>query len=110
MRRHAITSRPGNYTRYAVSLILLIAIIGGIAYIAQQLPQWRPDPKKDLPQPQISGKSLLGFARFVAQWSNKPFVPPKEDATPKEFFPFKDFEQGKSGHYDFLFKNMTDPA
>jgi hypothetical protein len=95
--------------RYAVSLMLLVGIIGGIAWVAQYLPTWNV-PKKDVPLP-APEKGGLAFARAIAQW-----YPPKagekksgEDApSAADQFPFKDFEQGTTGHYDFLFKNVSE--
>jgi len=99
--------RRGSVVRYALSLILLVAIIGGIAWVAQYLPTM-VKPKEVVQTPDV--KPSLEFVRYVAQW-----YPPKvsekkegEATPPTDKYPQKDFEQGTNGFYDFLFKNTAE--
>ena len=83
------TPKKGNYARNAMSLLLMVAVIGGLAWVAQYLNSWRITADK--PAPPTDDKPLMVFARQVAQWGP---------------FPFKEFESGTQGRYDFLFKNI----
>lgn len=84
-------AKAGSLARYAVSLALLVAIIGGIAWVVQYLPRWQSVAK---PAPPAREKELVQFVTKVAIWS-------KTDPNP-----YREFEPGDVGHYDFLFKNV----
>jgi hypothetical protein len=85
-------------SRYALALVLMVLIVGAIAWVAQYLPS-SAKPKVVAPPP-ASGKKLVAFTRIFAQWGDK-----KDDE--QKVLSVKDFETGTSGHYDFLFKNIT---
>ena len=93
--------------RYALALTLLVAAIGGIAWVAQFLPSW--NKKKERPGPPPPVAALLNFPRTVAQWDNK--KPEDEESgdplQAKEKHVPKEFEFGAEGHYDFPFKNIS---
>lgn len=93
--------------KYAISLVLLVAVIGGIAWVVQYLPSWNRRQKVDRdPPPPLT--QLLQFPRWVALWDeqkpaaeNKDGVPLGEKNLPREV------EFGTPGHYDFPFKNLS---
>src|SRR5437868_2446941 len=97
------STRPGNIGRNVVGVLLLVAIIGGFAWIAQYLPSWTKKPENPNPVIDPSEKPALVFTRAIAQW-----YPPRvgarkegEGPSPEDEFPYKDFEQGADGYYDF---------
>ncbi len=85
--------------RYLVALALLVAIVGGIAWVTQYMPGWRPP--QPTPPPPVKAKKMLAFVREVAQWGDK-----KDDED--KHFDSKDYEPGTTGHYDFLLQNISD--
>ncbi len=93
--------------RYALALALLVAAIGGIAWIAQFLPSWNK-PKPNVPTP-VAATPLLEFPRWIAQWDNQKPSENADDplAAKKEVNLPKEFEFGTEGHYDFPFKNIS---
>jgi hypothetical protein len=94
-----------NLTRSALTLVVLVVIVGGIAWVVQYLPsRGRPvQPAKD----PSTGKKVLAFERPVAVWRKKPATSNAVPAEGLENDPYKDVETGTSGHYDFLFKNLS---
>jgi hypothetical protein len=104
---HLPRKRCGSAARNAITLVALVVIIGGIAWVAQYLPTWST-PKPVVPAPSTA-KLLLEFPRYIAQWY--PPLPAKKEGdepTPTDKYPAKHFEQGTSGHYDFPFKNTSE--
>jgi hypothetical protein len=97
-------ARRGGASHYVISLVALVAIIGVIAWVVQYLPSIKrgtnPNGNKDKP--------LLAFMPKTAIWP-KDNSAEKKDADParKELDAYREFEQGKSGHYDFLVKNIS---
>lgn len=90
--------------RYAVSLVLLVLIIGGIAWVTQYLPRWtKTKPASPAPGASNANK-LLKFERDVAQWSN---VKRDSEAPEKESYRHRDYEPGQKGYYDFPFRNIS---
>lgn len=96
----SIYVRKGAASRYIVAVVLLIAVIAGIAWVAQYLPSVRPAKDKPNPSPE---KTLLTFTPRMAVWTNE--AEKKGDNDTKGGDPFKEVEWGETGHYDFLFKN-----
>ena len=92
--------RKSAVLRYIVSLVLLVVIIGGIAWVGQYLPSWKKAPPLNQ---QTEGKTLLQFTRVVAQWGPKPDLEPGVEEKPT----LKEVETGNNGHYDFPFKNVS---
>jgi hypothetical protein len=90
--------------RYAVSLLLLIAVIGGIAWVVQYLPSL--SKKTPPPPPPPPAAKLLEFPRWIAQWDNRKPEEKPEVAAQETYLP-KTVEFGKEGHYDFPFKNIS---
>lgn len=82
--------------RYAISLLVLVAVVGGLAWVTQYLPGWRPAKKADPPP---SNDKLLAFVREIARWTNRE----DPEGNPEE----KDYSPGDKGHYDFLFENTS---
>jgi hypothetical protein len=97
LKSNPSASSKGGFTRYLLPLALLVATIGGIAWVAQQLPKWK-DTKSAPTGPRT--KALLEFTRKAAQWGKTP-----ENGEAK--IEPKDYEPGAKGHYDFPFKNVT---
>ncbi|MBM3994677.1 MAG: DUF1573 domain-containing protein [Planctomycetes bacterium] len=103
--------------RYAVALIVLVAIVGSIAWLVQYLPS-RTQIQPTGPTKPDAEKRRLAFLRDVtadgrtitiALWG-KTYAEVKKDTSPnaKDAFPFKFVETGDRGFYDFLFKNTSD--
>jgi hypothetical protein len=88
--------------RYAVSLVLMVAIIGGTAWVAQHLQRWqavaKPAPQRD--------KELVRFALEATDVGGQIHVRAIWNKTGPN--PYREFEPGDIGHYDFLFKNILD--
>ena len=90
-----------NTLRYAITLVLVVAVVGGIAWVIQYLPSrgQKPPPA----DPSAAKKKMLAFERGgIAEWGTV-----IEDADGKKFYPMKDVEPGDVGYYDFLFKNVS---
>src|SRR5436305_10887958 len=99
MQQKSGSMRTGIFTRYLIPLVLLVAIIGGIAWLAQYLPRWtRPAPKP--PVDQIETR-IVTFSRPLVRWVKTESADPDK----KDTIVVKDVEKGKDGYYDFLFKN-----
>jgi hypothetical protein len=95
--------RKSGFLGYAIALALLVAIVGGIAWLAQNLSSWR----STVPPAKIqrgAALKLVEFTSVIAQWSNQK---KETEVLEKEGPDYKAFEPGKKGHYDFLFKNTA---
>src|SRR4051794_35454062 len=112
-------ARPprNSAARFILPLVLLVLIVGGLAWLAQNLPRWRDPGKPPDPNPQPTGKPLLTFfTPQVARWEKpkEPRAEPAKDAKAKKkddepvIYGYKEFEPQMTGHYDFLFKNTAD--
>src|SRR6202023_694684 len=84
---------------YILPVILLILIIGGIAWVTQYHSRWWATPRI------LSGKTDMALSferapegRAIAMWDKEPQNN------------FKEFEQEAPGHYDFRFRNSFDQA
>jgi hypothetical protein len=76
-------------------MILLIAVVGGIAFLAQYLPNWR---QRTVPDP----GPIIRFAYGTqAVWEPED---EKNDGVKVGKYA-KEIEQGSTGHYDFPFEN-----
>jgi hypothetical protein len=94
-KTNAAPLKKSNFTRYLLPLALLVAVIGGLAWVTQQLPKWNSTKAKvDAP---TRVRPPLEFAGAMATWGAKP--EPGEKPEPKEF------EPTQKGHFDFPFKN-----
>lgn len=86
--------------RYAVSLALMVAIIGGVAWVVQYLPRWQAVQKPAaVPREKELVRFALGIANAAGQVQVRAFW---NKADPMGF---REYEPGDFGHYDFLFKN-----
>jgi hypothetical protein len=91
---------------FVSTLVLVVLMVGFMAWVIQYLPSRGKNVSVPPPPPQ--GKILLAFERPDALWRNKPAVQ-KKDAGPDDMEdPFKYVENGTSGHYDFPFKNKSE--
>ncbi len=95
--------RKSSFMRYAVSLALIVVVIGGIAWVAQFLPRWT-QTRTVTPRGNTGAKTLLEFARTMAQWSEKPPEPDSKEVA------WREVEPGQKGYYDFPFKNIAGEA
>jgi hypothetical protein len=91
--------------RYVLPLVLLVAVIGGVAWVAQYLPSIVKNRKP--PPPPEPMKVLLSFPRYIAQWSAEAVVESSDDPMKKESYTEREFEPNEEGHYDFPFKNVA---
>lgn len=90
--------------RIVLPLILLVLVVGGIAYVAQNLPSWRKAPQQGKVGKGPGGAAaLLTFpatrdedGRIVAIW----------DAADPTYA--VEIEQGSKGHYEFLCLNASE--
>src|SRR6266851_8337 len=118
MQPHDLSTPTGSkppsksaLTRSALTLVLLVLVVGGIAWVVQYLPS--RGVKVDQP-PAPVGKKLLAFRSTVALWRKMPETAKdsknddkKKDAKQEPVGagemedPVKDVEPGTKGHYDF---------
>lgn len=91
--------------RYLAPLVLLVAVIAVLTWVLMHNPRGKSE--KLSPPPKAADKKLLEFTRVIAQWSNQE---QKVESGVKEVYPFKDFETGRKGFYDFPFKNVAGEA
>ena len=84
--------RRGVGLRVVLPLCLLAVLIGGIAWVAQYLPNWRQGRQSVAPPPTLSLLRLTGVGTA------------EED--PKTGY-VREFERGAEGHIDFLLENTS---
>jgi hypothetical protein len=90
-------------TRFLVPLVLFVLMIGGTAWLVQNMPNWRAP--KPAPQAAPASADLLEFAVTNAVWED-PSLP---KAGPKDSAPYaKEVERNDEGRYWYPFKNVTD--
>lgn len=99
----ARTPRRHSVARWALPLILLVLVVGGIAWLVQNIPNWRT--KTVTPTPANDDKPLLVFASKIAIWESPPEKAGKDDK--EQAYVYKEFENGAKGHYDFFFRNVS---
>ncbi len=86
----------GAFSQYVLMVVLFVVIVGGIAWVVQNLPKWRtnaPAPGPE-PNPNGSGKPVVEFSLTRAKWD-------------KDSDYVKESEKGVPGHYDFPFRNTS---
>lgn len=92
--------QKGFFSRFVLPLILLMLIVGGIAWVAQYLPNTRTIEKKT--SSAVRDKPLIAFERQLASWETDAagdMIASKN---------FKEFEPGMKGYYDFPFRSDSD--
>jgi hypothetical protein len=99
--RSEITPRSerGSLTRTVLPALLVVAIIGGIAWVTQYMPSWRTGRqqiKDDGSGPPASTQRAIHFAQTSPVWD-------KDD--PEYIL---EWERGVKGHYDYVFTNKSD--
>jgi hypothetical protein len=124
----------GSFTRYALPVVLFVAIVGLIAWMVQSMPKWKTGVTTQPDGQIVEIESPLVFTRLRAQWE-RPLEAQYVYLSPLltgslaghglfmataalahvEFSPRHDLpretEKGVRGHYDFPFKNTsTDQA
>ncbi len=92
---------------YVLPIALFMAIIGGVAWVTQNLPRWRSANARVNPAPRKPVK-ILEFTRAIAQWQNPAEPPPTTGEITESNYTAKDVETGTAGHYDFFFKNISE--
>lgn len=97
---HAVSSiRPGQvFSRVILPLVLFVAIIGGVAYVVQNLPSGGKQARRgdDKGKATVAAAPLMSFQQEKAVWD------------PDDETYIKEFEREQPGHYDFPFKNLHD--
>ncbi|MSQ96070.1 MAG: hypothetical protein EXR98_16155 [Gemmataceae bacterium] len=88
-------------SRYVVSLLVLVLIVGAIAWLVQYLPNW--EKKKHVPENKGAGENLLDIPRNIAWRKATKLEGP--DQAPQ--LTYQECEFNSKGHYDFLFKNVS---
>jgi hypothetical protein len=90
-------------SRLLVPMILFVAVVGGIAWIVQYVPNWRK--KTDVkPLPAVEKPALL-FTETMATWE------PEDEKKPYDERYAKEYERGAEGRYDYPFDNtLSEPA
>lgn len=96
--------RPKSATRFVVPLVLLLAIIGGIAWVVQNMPSWRG---KTAPPKNVNVEALLRITHlnkegtYYGVWEREPGA--------KQTMPYsREFERGADGRYYFHCENALD--
>ncbi len=84
-------------TRVVLPLCLFLVVIGGIAWVTQNMPSWRK-PAANVPRAGNSNEPLLRFPFEYAVWD-------KENPGYAA-----EYERGVEGHYDFPFENLRDES
>jgi len=85
---------PKNlFSRTVLPIALFVFIIGGIAWLAQNLPNWRT-PKKAGPEPSLP--QIVSFAEKKSVWD------------PRDLDYALEMERDVAGAYDFPFHNVSD--
>jgi len=96
-------SRP---MRWAVPLVLFVIIIGGIAWLAQNMANWRDKEPRAVA---AVTADLFQFPIFYSHWEKPPEKPIDKDPD----FPVvyvREYERGEEGKYWYPFQNLTDHA
>lgn len=102
-------SRPKSPLRWLVPLALFFLIIGGIAWLVQNMPTWRTRSQDAPPTMPKGPEILIRFLHpydnadrvFFALWERPPAKPPKDQA-PRLYA--REFERGAAGRYYFPFQ------
>jgi hypothetical protein len=105
--------RRGGVSRYVVTIVLLVLVIAGIAWVAQYL----PSVSRTKAPPEPPRERLLAFTPEVAVWRTEKMIRTKEETPPtdgakeprgaKDVGYFMEYETETTGHYDFIFKNIS---
>src|SRR5205823_2967979 len=93
--------KKGYFSRYVLPLVLLILVVGAVAWISQNLPTTMPKQGPVI-EPERHTKTLE-FVRIVSNWDTE-----SGQGGSHASMDFKEFEPGTKGHYDFPFKNVFD--
>ena len=111
--------RSSSALRRAVPLLLLVLIIGGIAWLVQNMPTWRSGKKETASAPK-GQQPILDFLHYtgMALWEipeeakgDKGKSEAAKDDKQEPPPPYqREFEQGAEGHYFFPFKVNADQA
>ena len=64
-------SRIGGASNYVIAIVLLVAMIGGLAWVAQYLPSRTKNTQVEDPTKDSNKKPLVSFNSVVAQWGDK---------------------------------------
>lgn len=88
---------------YVIPIVALVLVVGGLAWVAQYLPNTKKETVRSDPAP--TGKKLVAFTLVTAQWEKTPANESKDDKQKPELNS-KYVETGDKGHYDFFFKNL----
>ena len=94
---------------YVIPIVALVLVVGGLAWVAQYLPNTKKGVVR--PDPPPADKKLVSFTLTTAEWEKRQPAPDKETKEPKEqpaSDPFRHVETGDKGHYDFFFKNLDE--
>src|SRR5262245_33786267 len=97
--------RTKSPTRFVIPLVLLLVIIGGIAWVVQNMPTWRqgkaPSPKN------INVEALLRITHMNKEGTYYGFW--ERDPKPGQKVPYaREFERGADGRYYFHCENAID--
>ena len=110
-------ARARSPLRYAMPFVLFLVIIGGIAWLVQNMPSWRTRTN-----PVAQGKAAEQVLQFMnrinqnyvlALWELPPKMGEKskaEDGSEGPMIYEREFEPGAEGRYLFPFQNLTDQA
>src|SRR6266700_2538036 len=100
----ATSAKVKSPMRYVVPLALLSAIIGGIAWVVQNMPSWRKTAVTAAPT--VIPDALLGFTHFAKDGTYYAFWerPKETDKVPYS----REYERGAEGRYYFHCINMVE--
>jgi hypothetical protein len=110
-------ARAKSPLRYAVPLILFVLIIGGLAWLLQNMPAWRARPPVAAPQkgPEVVVQFThqVGENFIMAMWEvpSEKMLKQKGDKETKPPPVYeREMEPGSEGRYLFPFQNVTQQA
>lgn len=93
------------FTTYVLPVMLFVIVIGGVAWLSQNLSGTSKRPSVPNPTPTANnGPGALVFDRNKAEWEESRLNEKGEPLDPY----VKEWEKGETGYYDFPFRNTTD--
>lgn len=97
-----------NFSRVVLPAILFVIAVGGVAFLIQNLPSARVQPKNKTVVASSESKDLIAFALNQVKMPNvmQPVTLAIWDSKDETYS--LELEQGTKGYYDFYFENVAD--
>jgi hypothetical protein len=100
----SIADGGGRPLRWVVPLVLFVVIIGVIAWVVQNMPNWRAPVTKNKDAP--TSAELFEFPIYYSHWEKPPDL--TGEKVPDQVHYIREFERGEEGRYWYPFKNVTE--